>query len=236
MQLRTVFLCSFLAVPTLALTACGDDSGGGGSGGDGSTSGASTTTAASSTSGGPGSTGAGTGGEDPTGTGGGDPALSCEAYCTQIADACSDGDLQYPDPSPDAESYTSCMRSCAAFPAGEYGVAGATLGCHQYHADAAGTDPGTHCPHAGPQGGDTCGTPCENFCLIAMEICPDTFATAAACDKACTGDTPGDYSVDPAATGDNLGCREYHLSVAAIDQASADVHCAHIVDSDQCVD
>jgi hypothetical protein len=232
MQLRIALFCSFLALPALA--ACGDDSGGGGAGGDGSTSGASTTTGASGTTtstGANNTTTGGEGGEDPsgsTGSGGSDNTLSCDTYCETIMGACEDFP-QFPD-------LDSCLRSCPSLEEGVYQEPGATLGCHQYHADAADADPATHCSHAGPQGGGQCGSSCENFCQLAVGVCPDVYASAEVCMKVCPDFAEGTFSVDPPATGDNLGCRLYHLSVAALSDDDAAIHCPHTAaDSDQCL-
>lgn len=239
MQLRTALFCSFLAVPLMA--ACGDDSGGGGgSGGDGSTSGSSSTgsatgsgtgsTTSSAATGSAASTGAGgntttsgsTGSAASTGSGegGGDPELSCQTYCDTIMDACSD-DPQYPDEA-------SCLAACASFPEGAYADSDGSLGCHQYHADAAVSGPDVHCIHAGPMGGGQCAAdPCENFCEIAPAVCPDVYASTAVCEKVCGDFEVGDFSVSPPATGDTLGCRMYHLTVAAQSVGNAAVHCEH---------
>ncbi len=236
MQLRTVFFCSLLALPVLA--ACGDDTGGGTGGSDSTSTGSSTTaatgsptgtTTGSATTGGQGGDPTG-GGGDPTGGGGegaGSPVLSCDTYCATIMEAC-DGNIQYPDEA-------SCQAACATFQEGEYSDPDASLGCHQYHADAALADPGVHCGHAGPTGDDTCGTPCENFCQIAPGVCPDVFANEATCVKVCDSFEVGEFSVSPPATGDTLGCRMYHLTVAAQSESNAAIHCEHIAaDSSQC--
>jgi hypothetical protein len=249
MQLRTVLFCSFFALPALA--ACGDDTGGG-TGGDSSTTGTVAAGTGSTTAPAANSSAAGTGGDpsggtggdpsggtggDPSGGTGGDPsggtgggtALSCDTYCDTIASACEDNP-QYPD---DA----SCLAACAAFPEGTYADGDGSLGCHQYHSDAAVSDPDLHCGHAGPMGDGQCAAdPCENFCVIAPAICPGVYASTDVCEKVCAGFDVGEFSVDPPATGNTLGCRMYHLTVAAINEDEAGVHCAHTAaDSDQCL-
>ena len=50
---------------------------------------------------------------------------------------------------------------------------GNTIGCRLYHAGAAAADPVLHCPHAGPTGGNVCGSWCDNYCqLMAQETEP----------------------------------------------------------------
>ena len=235
MQLRSVLFCAFALVPTLA--ACGDDTGGeGGGGGDSSTTGASNSSGATT----PASSGAEGSGGDPAGgpgSGGGDPALSCDTYCDTIDQACTGDFAQYPGGSAE-DRKASCMQQCDALPDGVYADADASLGCHQYHADAALGGPDVHCGHAGPTGDSTCGQLCENFCLEAVAVCPDVFPNAATCDKVCPAFSDTDpYSVNPASEGDTLACRAYHLSVAANSDGNAQEHCPHIAsDSQTCFD
>lgn len=78
----------------------------------------------------------------------------CERYCTAITAACSGANLQFADA---ADCNAWC--STANIPAGTVGaVDGNTLECRIYHAGVAMGMPAMHCPHAGPSGGDVCGT------------------------------------------------------------------------------
>jgi hypothetical protein len=85
-----------------------------------------------------------------------------------------------------------------------------SLGCRQYHGgNPSMTTPGTHCPHAGPTGGDsqpgddvlatdagdagdptpgTCGGACDSFCNLVLGVCTGTnkqFDNKAACFATC---------------------------------------------------
>jgi len=144
--------------------------------------------------------------------------------------------------------YTSndiCMGVCAGFPAGAISdTSGDTLGCRIYHGGAAAgsaANATTHCPHAGPTGGDpdpkgsagVCGEPCTAFCEVAAKVCTGTnfpFASAAACTTACQGFAKDTASYNDTDTAKNdMGCRFYHLSAASASAAAATTHCPHIV-------
>ena len=103
-----------------------------------------------------------------------------------------------------------------------------TLGCRQYHAQAALSDPTLHCKHAGPSGGGVCGTSSQAWGNMANKACNDTSVSLLAVTLGAAIDTvvaPGSapYSVLEA-SGNTQACRIYHLSVAAIDPAT---HCTH---------
>lgn len=240
MMLRTTFVS---AVAILALAACGDDTGGGtgGAGGDGTTSTStgdttSTTgnTTGNTTSGGEG--GEGGGGTGDGGAGGGGTAFSAETYCADVTEACTGANAQYAG----ADPVATCLTAAATFETGEFQDTDNSLGCRAYHATAAASDPETHCVHAGPLGVGACSaaaeSPCESFCAIADVVCGEVYGTVEACLKVCAGYDVGTYSAgDTPSEGDNLACRAYHLSVASIDEASAEIHCGHIAfESDTC--
>ncbi len=161
---------------------------------------------------------------------------TCASYCATIQSACSSASQQQ------FSTMTSCLGACFAYPAGAAGaMSGDSLACRAYHATLAVTNPGTHCPHAGPTGGDkdpngttgVCGEPCEAFCDIATAVC--TGANAQWTDRASCVTACKTFGVDvsPYSTADvsknDMGCRFYHLSVAATDAPSAALHCPHIV-------
>jgi hypothetical protein len=110
---------------------------------------------------------------DDTNTGGGDMSVAadmtmtgggptCADYCAKIALNCKAGDggagnAQYASTS----ACTSYCTTAAGWPAGTTGAtSGNTIACRTYHATAAAADPVFHCPHAGPTGGNLCGTYC----------------------------------------------------------------------------
>gem|GEM_PF-423280 len=163
---------------------------------------------------------------------------SCDAYCTAITATCTGNNAQYAD-------YDDCLAYCtieAQLPLGTLADTNVnTVGCRQYHVDAAVTssNPDLHCPHAGPSGGNFCGSWCDNYCHLANTNCTGgdalSFTTDCATDCAAFTDTgdPGDTS------GDTVQCRIYHLGVAGDDgQGGAAVHCPHggPTPTAQCVD
>jgi hypothetical protein len=145
----------------------------------------------------------------------------CENYCQIIQKNCNT--TQFADAN-------TCMGFCATNPDGDYkDTVGNTKDCRIYHAFAgvALSDTATHCPHAGHSGAGVCGSYCDTYCNLALNVCNGThqlYATPAACTSACAGfattGKPGDVS------GNTVQCRIYHLGAAAAlnDRAT---HCPH---------
>ena len=161
---------------------------------------------------------------DPVG-----PTPTCADYCAAVTLACTGDDAQY-------ASEQACLDYCdgwASLPAGTTAdTSGNTLGCRIYHAEVASQSAGnaaTHCPHAGPTGGDVCGSWCDNYCHLAMTNCTagnELFASEAACQTACAGYSAGGATGD--ADGDTVQCRIYHLGVAGSNPPDSNTtHCPH---------
>ena len=149
--------------------------------------------------------------------------LDCTSYCTEVMANCTGAQQQF-------TGMDTCMGTCAGyFAMGTLAdTSGDTLGCRIYHGGApAKADPVTHCPHAGPTGGDkdpngttgTCGEDCESFCSIAHVVCagqPSEYTDLAACMTECKT-----FKVDANAystadtTTNDMGCRMYHLTAAS---------------------
>jgi hypothetical protein len=151
---------------------------------------------------------------------------SCADYCGKIAMTCQSGDggatlAQYP-------STAACLTYCtttAAWPAGTTGATvGNTVACRLYHAGAAAADPVTHCPHAGPTGGDVCGSYCENYCQLMAKNCTggDAVYDAATCMTKCAT-IPTNGSANDT-SGNTIQCRITQLGLAAADPA---LNCPH---------
>jgi len=162
------------------------------------------------------------GGVDDAGT----PAEAgdCADYCSAIMSACTGDDAQY-------GSEAECLDYCSNVGGWEAGtvedVDGNTVGCREYHTSvAATTDPATHCAHAGPSGGNACGSWCEVYCDVFDSTCSDdaeAYASEQACLTACAGfpDTGAANDVEY----DTVQCRIYHGGApAAADPAT---HCGH---------
>lgn len=165
------------------------------------------------------------------------PFAECASYCTQITSTCSGADLQYTGLTGDCNTY--CTRM--AWPEGTAGVqSGDTGACRVTHvglAAAAATpaEKTLHCGHAGPSGGNTCGTWCDNYCFLALKNCTganaaglgftDQTTCLAACANFPTTVTVGSISGTTPPGGNNVQCRIYHAGAAGA--LSPDPHCGH---------
>jgi hypothetical protein len=154
----------------------------------------------------------------------GSDALTCEAYCSVIAQACTGDETQY-------DSTDACMGLCKTFPVGTLDdMSGDTLGCRINQANTILQAHDGVCAAAGPPGAGICGTDCDSFCNGVAQVCPNDFKTQIACKAACllipdaqcpsffvnTSAPPPDY--------DSLECRFYHLTAATLDPTE---HCPH---------
>jgi hypothetical protein len=174
--------------------------------------------------------------------------VTCAAYCSAIAAACTGNNAQY-------LNNDECMTACALLP---LGTAGATTGnsvaCRITHAGYAAmgtTNP--HCWHAGPFGYGGCGDECDDFCLLATSFCSVSggfdagappYASTSACTTACAGFTKvddvggggtfaidGGYNAAGPTGGNTLDCREWHLDNALAGPGSStgqELHCNHV--------
>ncbi len=150
-------------------------------------------------------------------------------YCGLMASACTAaGDVQYSGLTGTCEAY------CAAnpWPEGVHGTTGNTLACRIDHANnalaASGAARTLHCGHAGPSGGNLCGSWCENYCALATRNCSAYltvaqmgFTDTATCLTACAA-FPTTGTINGA--GNNVQCRIYHAGAAA---SAALPHCGH---------
>lgn len=147
---------------------------------------------------------------------------TCADYCAKIETTCVDDDggaafAQYP-------STAACLSYCASaagWPAGMTGATtGNTIACRLYHAGAAAADPMTHCPHAGPTGGNICGSWCENYCQLMARNCTgaNSVYDAATCMSKCAMIPTNGAANDSA--GNTVQCRITQLGLAASDPAT----------------
>jgi len=83
-------------------------------------------------------------------SGGGACGNPCDGFCSLVDAECP---TQYP-------SATACATLCAGYATTPHYSAAVTSGdslsCRIYHATNAATDPTTHCPHTGSDGGGVC--------------------------------------------------------------------------------
>lgn len=148
--------------------------------------------------------------------------LTCDEYCGIYATGCADF-TEYDNPQ-------ACMDQCSQWPEGALNdTSGDTLGCRLYHVTVASmSDPGTHCPHAGPSGAGTCVAvdppACATYCTTYLANCKDdlnAYTDEPDCLAQCAAWYPGTKE-DTA--GDTVGCRDYHAGAA---MADAMLHCPH---------
>lgn len=163
----------------------------------------------------------------------------CLSYCDTVSEHC--GGLLY-------ANEEECLAVCGKLPVGELGedegvdadevAPGNTLACRlaQARLAAVAGEPVPYCANAGPTGGSVCvdETPCDNFCRLALRVCPEEFNASdkvqldadglSACKRRCLAlssiaadDPRGGYDRERDARGDTLQCRFHYLSAAALD-------------------
>ena len=152
---------------------------------------------------------------------------SCATYCGEVTATCTGDSAQY-------ASEASCVEYCdtwAQLPAGEeLDTSGNSIACRFYHSAVAdATELEAHCVHAGPSGGDMCGSWCDNYCHLALTNCAgqdELYGDLSSCLTACGGFAETGSAGD--AFGDTVQCRIYHLGVAGSNgDASAQLYCPH---------
>jgi hypothetical protein len=108
-----------------------------------------------------------------------------------------------------------------------------SLSCRNTHVQLAAAstnsaDRTMHCGHAGPTGGNICGSWCENYCNLVLQNCTGAngaglgFTDHASCVAACGALDAGGAINAP--SGDTVQCRIYHAGAAATMPVP---HCGH---------
>jgi hypothetical protein len=181
----------------------------------------------------------------------------CKQYCDTVMSACTGLNEAY-------VSMDACEGFCRFLPEGSPGVIGNSVHCRLEVAELAAVNPekGSYCPAAGPSGdgpGDesdcTGGSgevnePCVSLCQVLMPACAKfpQYTSQDDCVASCKEDTqksPSDEhytsssSADPQPdVGNTVGCRLWHVSVAATGPSQtrvAGVHCPHAAGGAPCV-
>jgi len=201
----------------------------GGTGGSGGTGAHST----GGTHSGPGSAGDGSGAHQ--GEAGGDSGPSadpCDDYCDEMQSECTGEAEQYRD-------RAQCIKICHFFPLGSDDGDENSVACRLKYVKKTqyglGAEVTNYCREAGPSGDGKCGTSCEAFCSVMMQVCTEEtagenhFASAAACLETCNGlpaATVHYSNNDPAVSdGNHALCRLFHVNSAAM--ADPEEHCEH---------
>jgi hypothetical protein len=76
--------------------------------------------------------------------------MACADFCGTYVTTCTEALAEWDDTA-------ACEADCGDWELGTVDDAdGDTLECRTYHLGVAATDAETHCPHAGPSGGEVC--------------------------------------------------------------------------------
>jgi len=190
--------------------------------------------------------------------------LTCAAWCSLVSQNCIEEVVH-----DEAFCLSYCQQpNFTVVPTGSPGdTANNTLACRIHHAVQAGTTSGAtreaHCAAAALGGGDVCGSFCDVYCDLALNVCtlsnnPDYTGSSlfssggtpsmAECQSACVA-YPETVLAGVSQTdqvfgyGDSVQCRNHHLQAAVVegqDQANAyRLHCGHaspVSDADLCSD
>jgi hypothetical protein len=125
----------------------------------------------------------------------------------------------------------TCVSAITKLPEGATSdTSGNTIDCRAYHAfvgitSALEADFETHCKHAATDGAGVCGSICEAYCSLQLNVCKDNFNSSVTCMTACNAYNTSGVIGD--AGGDTLQCRIYHSVVAAVLFPDVQDHCGH---------
>ena len=157
----------------------------------------------------------------------------CDEYCDEMQSECTGEAEQYRD-------RAQCMKICHFFPLGKDGDPDAnSVACRLKYVKKTeyglGAEVTGYCRQAGPSGDGKCGTDCEAFCSVMMQVCteaiagPNHFASTEDCLATCDAlpaPTVHYSNNDPAVSdGNHALCRLFHVNSAAM--ADPEEHCEH---------
>ncbi len=154
----------------------------------------------------------------------------CQDYCETVLEACVGEHAVY-------STIDTCLGVCEKLPVGDplEPTTDNTVTCRARQAELAlSTEPGVHCPRAGPSGDGFCGSECEAYCQLFDAACPDR--TTPKCQEKCPALRNGvGFDVARDHDFDTLECRLVHVSSATVDP---EAHCSHaeFTSTEWCVD
>jgi hypothetical protein len=158
----------------------------------------------------------------------------CESYCDSMMGACNGSNAAF-------TSRAFCMQECSYYPRNMNFLpnssatpADNSIDCRAWHSQVAvANSPNVHCFHAAPQGGQFCGSACENYCDNVMAVCTSglmQWKDRTQCLTACASWPLQNNTNDPLAPvtmGNSLPCRKYHAFVSGQSMDNAKIHCIH---------
>ena len=156
----------------------------------------------------------------------------CSNYCSLATQNCTGANQLY-------DTEDQCITACNSFAAdADAGaVDGDSVQCRIYHLGVAGSGgeeaAATHCPHGSESGAGICAPQptCEDLCDLLETNCTGEFAQYAnkgSCLATCSNDLGWDSGLIIDTSGNTVGCRMYHATVAGTDgDTSAAAHCGH---------
>lgn len=142
---------------------------------------------------------------------------TCEAFCTDYMSTC--GDVALTGVLPAYVDMAQCVAICgaAAWPKGTLDdVAMNTIGCRIRSLQEDGAASG--CKAGAPDGGGYCGSPCKNFCTLALSHCTGeelVYSSQGECLGYCA--SMNDDGAPGVALGDTVQCRMQLLLDLALD-------------------
>lgn len=161
-----------------------------------------------------------------------EPTL-CESYCDDIMESCTGAQAQYRD-------LAQCLTICSMLPEGKLGeVDENTVACRaKYVGDArygSGTELEAYCRRGGPGGAGYCGSNCEGYCSLMMQVCSGSdvgvyqFESEADCMETCetlpSADSGYSATNPLIADGNHVECRLFHVTSGAM--LDPEEHCEH---------
>jgi hypothetical protein len=161
------------------------------------------------------------------------PRTPCERYCEDMDQYCSGADAQY-------VSKDQCLKTCELYEMGEVGENGNTQSCRVKYASrgkyTGGLERSVSCRHAGPAGYGVCGSMCEGYCTVMMNVCTKDvtalyyFETFESCMSDCAALPAPEgvlYNVQnpDVFDGGHLQCRLFHVMSALM--VDPEEHCEH---------
>jgi len=160
---------------------------------------------------------------------------SCGGYLTTDIDSCRAA--MWYVPGRDSVTGDPAYPTVATpFPIHAPNAGSNSFACRRYHAYVAATTPDPHCLHA-TTGAGVCGSDCDFYCGLIQGVCvgttdqqyTDVNNCLSQCAKIKAGPVGSGTPPAVVTSGDTLGCRIYHASVAAASTLPADVsaHCSH---------